>query len=224
VSTGSTQIRIISTEGLAGPQLSFRATADTATHPLIVTPLSKTPVGESLTAAHLADYTVIAKSPPPGSPADLDIGGLPARRVYLRFDIPSRIIDSATVIRATLLLNQIANPALDPTDTVKILPHVGLATSAVTDPAKASQIIADISSDTLRVKPGESGMHQVELARAFTVWRQQDPKVTPRAIVLSAVAEGNTPLEIRFYSSEAAASLRPQLRISYTSKVPLGLP
>ncbi|HEV7837686.1 MAG TPA: hypothetical protein VGO75_06425 [Gemmatimonadaceae bacterium] len=224
VSSGSTQIRIIATEGLTGPQLSFRATADTATHPLTVTPLSKTPVGESLAAAHLADYTVIAKAPPPGSAADLDVGGLPARRVYLRFDIPSRIVDSTTVIRATLLLNQIANPALDPTDVVDILPHVVLATTAVADPSKASQIIADISTDTLRVKPGESGLRQLELARAFSVWRTQDATTTPRAIVLSSVAEGNTPLEIRFYSSEAAASLRPQLRISYTSKVPLGLP
>jgi hypothetical protein len=39
------------------------------------------------------------------------------------------------------------------------------------------------------------------------------------------VREGNSPLEIRFSSSEdVIAALRPQLRISYTSKVPLGLP
>lgn len=224
VSSASTQIRIISTEGQAGPQLSFRATPDTATRPLIVPGNSRTPVGESLAAAHLTDYTVIAKSPPPGSAADLDVGGLPARRIYLRFDIPSRIIDSSTVIRATLLLNQIPNTALDPTDTVNVLPHVVLATGAVTDPAKAAQIIADISTDTLRARPGDSGLRQLELARAFSVWRTQDPAVTPRAIALSSLEEGNTPLEIRFYSSEAAPSLRPQLRIGYTSKVPLGLP
>jgi hypothetical protein len=47
----------------------------------------------------------------------------------------------------------------------------------------------------------------------------------PRAIILKTVTEGNSPLEIRFSSSEdVVAALRPRLRISYTTKVPLGLP
>jgi hypothetical protein len=220
----SSQIRFASVEGLAGPRLSFRVSPDTATHPLVVLPLSTTPTGESLVATHLSDYTVIAKAPPRGGPGELDVGGLPARRVYVRFDIPDSIIDSTTVVRATLLLNQIPNPFLDPTDTVKVLPHLVLAGKAVTDPSKASQIIADVSTDTVRIQPGHAGLVQVELARAFAVWHSQDPTVTPRAIVLTSLTEGNSPLELIFYSSEAAPSLRPQLRISYTATVPLGLP
>ena len=189
-----------------------------------IAPNSRTPAGESITASHLSDYTVIAKSPPAGSPSNLDVGGLPARRVYLRFDIPSSIIDSTTVVRATLLLNQIPNSALDPTDTILILPTLVLAGRAVTDPAKAAQITADIALDTLKVKPGGSGLTQVELARAFSVWRTQSPDSTARAIVLRTLPEGNSPLEIRFSSSEDVAALRPRLRISYTSRVPLGIP
>jgi hypothetical protein len=181
-------------------------------------------VGESIAAGHLSDYTLVAKGPPPGSPSDLDIGGLPARRVYLRFNIPDSIIDSSTVVRATLLLNQIPNSALDPTDTVRITPHLVLAGKAVTDLSKASQIIAELTADTLIVRPGDSGLKQVEIARAFTIWRTQDTTTTPRAIVLSSLTEGNSPLEIRFSSSEAAPSLRPRLRISFTKQVPLGLP
>ena len=222
--TGSSQIRFLSTEGLGQPTLSFRATPDTTTHPIVVLPSSRTPTDESIVAAHLSDYTVIAKSPPPGSPSNLDVGGLPARRVYVRFDIPSSIIDSTTVVRATLLLNQIPNPLLDPNDTVKLLPHLVLAANAVTDPSKAAQIVADVSIDTLKIKPGGSGLVQVELARAFAYWRTQDATKTPRAIVLTSLNEGNSPLEITFYSSEAPAELRPQLRISYTATVPLGLP
>jgi hypothetical protein len=220
----SSQIRFGAVEGQASPQLSFRATPDTATRPLIVTPLSKTPTDESLVAAHLSDYTVIANAPPRGGPGDLDVGGLPARRVYLRFDIPSSIIDSTKVVRATLLLNQKPNPLLDPTDTVKILPHLVLAAKAVTDPSKASQIVADVSVDTVRVQPGHAGLTEVELGRAFAFWRSQDVSVTPRAIVLTSLTEGNSPLELIFYSSEAAPELRPQLRISYTANGPLGLP
>ncbi len=224
VSVGSTQMRFISTEGSFGPVMFFRATPDTATKPLTVSPFSKTPVGQSLLAANLTDYTVIAKAPPPAPPSILSVGGLPAHRVYILFNIPSNIIDSSTVIRATLLLNQLPNTGLDATDTVALLPQVVLAGRAVTDPAKAAQIIGGISTDTLKLKPGGSGVTNVELAKAFTLWRTQKPDTLPRAIVLRSTAEGNSPLELRFSSSEDIAALRPRLRISFTAKVPLGLP
>jgi hypothetical protein len=221
----SSQMRIISTEGGSPPTLSFRATPDTATPPLRLSPFSRTPTGEAIIAYNLSDYTVIAKRPPAASPSNLDVGGLPPRRVYVRFNIPLSIIDSATVVRATLLLNQIPNPSLDPTDTVLILPSLALAGKAVKDPTKAAQIVADIALDTLRVVPGGSGLRQVELARAFPIWRTQSPDTIPRAIVLKTFNEGNSPLEIRFSSSkDAVALLRPRLRISYTSRVPLGIP
>jgi len=224
VSIGSTQMRFLSSETGFGPLLFFRATPDTTTKPLQNFPFSKTPVGQGIIATDLADYTVIAKGPPPAPPGDLSVGGLPPHRVYIRFDIPSNIIDSATVVRATLLLNQLPNSELDPTDSVAILPQVVLAGSAVTDPVRAAQIIGTITVDTLMLKPGGSGQVNVELARAFTLWHTQRPDSLPRAIVLKSVFEGTSPLEIRFSSSEAVAALRPRLRISFTPKVPLGLP
>src|SRR5450759_4589528 len=108
--------------------------------------------------------------------------------------------------------------------TVPLLPQAVLAGRAVTDPAKAAQIIGAISVDTLKLKPGDSGPTNVELARAFTLWHTQKPDTLPRAIILRSVSEGNSPLELRFSSSEDIAALRPRLRISFTSKVPLGLP
>ena len=223
--SSSSQMRIISTEAGTPPTLSFRATPDTATAALALAPFSRTPVGEAIVAFHLSDYTAIAKGPPPGSPSDLDVGGLPPRRVYVQFNIPLSIIDSAIVVRATLLLNQIPNPLLDPTDTVLILPSLVLAGKAVTDPTKAAQIVADIALDTLRVLPGASGLREVELARAFPIWRTQSPDTVARAIVLKTLNEGDSPLEIRFSSSEeVVALLRPRLRISYTTRVPLGIP
>jgi hypothetical protein len=152
------------------------------------------------------------------------VGGFPPRRAYLRFDIPSSIVDSATIVRATLLLNQIPNPSLDPTDTVFVLPQIVLAGTIVSDPTKASQIVADISTDTAKVRPGDSGLTLVEVGRAFSVWRSQTPDSLPRAIILKSVREGNAPLEVRFYSREEVVALRPQLRISYTTNVPLRVP
>jgi hypothetical protein len=222
----SSQLTFFSTEaGLLGPEMFFRATPDTTTKPLNVQLFSKTPAGQSILAANLTDYTVIAKAPPPASGSTLAVGGLPPRRVYFRFDIPDSIIDSATVVRATLLLNQIGNSALDPTDSIRVVPQVVLAGRVVTDPVKAAQIIASISADTLTMKPGNAGLVNVELARAFSLWHSQSADTLPRAIVLKSVAEGTSALELRFSSNEdVVAALRPRLRISFTSRVPLGLP
>jgi hypothetical protein len=221
----SSQVRIISTEGGAPPTLVFRARPDTITAALSVAPFSRTPTGEAVVAYHLSDYTIIAKGPPPGPLTDLDVGGLPPRRVYIRFSIPLNIIDSTTVVRATLLLNQLPNSMLDPTDTVLILPSLVLAGKAVTDPTKAAQIVGDITLDTLKITPGGSGVTEIELVKAFPIWRTQSPDTVPRAIVLKTLNEGNSPLEIRFSSSEEALTLlRPRLRISYTNRVPLGIP
>ena len=220
----SAQLRIASTEGGLPPILSFRAVPDTVVKRITVNPVSRTPGDDPIVAAALADYTVIAKGPPPAPPSVLVVGGFPPRRAYLRFDIPSSIVDSSTIVRATLLLNQIPNPSLDPTDTVFILPQLVLAGNVVSDPTKASQIVADISADTVKARPGDSGQTLVEVGRAFGVWRGAKPDSLPCAIILKSLREGNTPLEIRFSSREDVAALRPQLRISYTTNVPLRIP
>jgi len=222
--SSSSQLVFFAVEGGRSPVMFFRATPDTATAPLAVVPFSRTPANESLVAQHLSDYTIIAKGPPEAPPSVLSVGGLPPRRVYVRFDIPSKIIDSSTVVRATLLLNQIPNSSLDPGDTIRVVPQVVLAGTAVTDPSKAAQIIGNISADTLKITAGHAGNVDVELANAFTLWRTQKPDTLPRAIVLKSAVEGTSPIEMRFSSSEDIATLRPRLRISYTTRVPLGLP
>ena len=224
--TGSTssQMDFISAEAGQPAVLYFRATPDTMTKPLNVSLLSKTPVDESIAATHLTDYTVIAKAPVQAPLTDLAVGGLPPTRIYVRFNIPLNIIDSSTVVRATLLLNQIPNTSIDPGDTVRLLPGLVLAGNAVKDPAKAAQIATDIALDTVLLTPGGSGVKSVELARAFAAWRTQSPDTTARALVLRSLTEGSSPLEVSFSSSEAAIGLRPQLRISFTPRVPLGLP
>jgi hypothetical protein len=46
----------------------------------------------------------------------------------------------------------------------------------------------------------------------------------PRAIVLRSSLEGEFPSEFYFYSSEAPASLRPRVEISYIPRVDFSLP
>ncbi len=226
VSTGSTQLLFVSGQGRSPPFLRFRVSADTAVRPLIITPYSKTPADENfvIVANNLADYTVFARRPPEGSLSDLSVGGYPPRRTYLRFTIPANILDSSTIIRATLLLDQIPNPLLDPTDSVIIVPQLVLAGVSVTDPTKAAQIVTEFGPDTLMARPGESGLKLIEIGRAFAIWRGIKASDMPYAIILRTNNEGRSPLEIRFSSLEAAPAQRPRLRISYTNAVPLGLP
>jgi len=224
VSIGSSQISFFSEESGLPTRLRFRVSADTVIPPYFIQPFSQTPTDDPIARENLGDYTIFARRPPEGSPVDLEVGGIPARRTVFRFDIPSSIIDSSTIVRATLLLNQISNPMLDPTDTVFVLPQLSLAGSAVTDPAKAAQIITGLGIDTVKVRPGDSGPVLIELASAFPVWTALKPSETPRVVVLRSRDEGVSPLQVRFYSLEAAPGLRPRLRISYTNEVPLGLP
>jgi hypothetical protein len=220
----SVQLRIVSQEGAGATLLSFRATPDTTVAKIQLFPYSKTPVNQPILANSLADYTLLVKGTATGSLDMLNVGGLPPRRVYMRFNIPAFILDSVDVIRATLLLTQQANNAIDPGDTILIVPQFSLAAIAVTDVAKAAQITGLANTDTLRITPGGSGLRQIEVANVIGVWRTQDPAETPRALVLLTNLEGTSPLEARFFSAEAAPDLRPRLRISYSLRKQTGLP
>ena len=224
VSLESSQLLFTSEEGGTGPILRFRVSPDTTTAPFSLAPFSKTPTDDAIAAVRLGDYTVFAKRPPEGGPTELDVGGIPVRRSYFRFDIPAAILDSSTIVRATLLLNQVPNPLLDPTDTVFVVPQIVLAGVEVTDPTKAAQIISPLGIDTVRVRPGNAGLTLVEVAPAFQFWRTFKASETPHAIVLRSRNEGTSPLQARFSSLEASPALRPRLRISYINEVPLGLP
>jgi hypothetical protein len=221
----SVQLRLLSQEGAGTPTLlSYRVSPDTTVAKVTLSPASRTPLNQPILAASLSDYTLLVKGTATGAPSLLNVGGLPARRVYMRFNIPSFIVDSVDVVRASLLLTQLPNASIDASDTVKIVPQVGLAATAVTDVAKAAQISTAITADTLRITPGGTGLKLLEVANLIAVWRSQKVEDTPRALVLISSLEGTSPLEARFYSAEAAPDLRPRLRISYSSRNSTGLP
>ena len=221
----SVQLRLLSQEGAGSPSiLSYRVSPDTTIAKVVLAPSSKTPENQPILATSFADYTLLVKGTATGPVSQLNIGGLPARRVYMRFNLPSFIIDSVDVVRATLLLTQQPNIGLDPGDTILIIPNVGLAANSVTDIAKAAQIAATVNTDTLKVTPGGSGLKTLELANVIALWRAQTAADTPRSLILITTLEGTSPLEARFYPIESAPDLRPRLRISYSSRKSTGLP
>jgi hypothetical protein len=219
VAAGPTQMRVFASASGLGPSLSFRPSTDTAIAKITVNPFSKTPSGDQTLASDLRDYIVYAHLQSTGVTPMLEVGGVPGVRSYLRFDIPGWLIDSTGIVRAELILTQTPASGLDVGDTLAVVPQVVAATTLVTDPELAAQVVysAAISGgDSIRTAPRDSGQVVIDIARILRLWRGIDVDEVPRALVLRTTSERLRPGRIRFFSSEAESALRPRLRISYT--------
>jgi hypothetical protein len=225
-STASAQIRLRSREGGGAPTISYDPSPDTAVKSIINSETSLTPTDNSTLKSDLTDYQLVAFSRATGAGSLLGVGGLPAQRSYLRFDIPSRLIDSATVVRATLLLTQLPATSVDATDTLTIYPQVVRAALTLTDVGRSAGIlnIPGLEIDSLRVRPSDGGLRAIEIVGALREWKAVGTTSLQRAIVLRSSTEGASAPAALFYSSEAAPELRPRLRITYVNKVQFGVP
>jgi hypothetical protein len=228
VATGSARVRFfgVGQAGLssASPVVTFDPATDTTFRPVQIFPSSVTPGSAELAAAYRTQ-TVVARTPRFADGADLVVGGLPARRTYLRFAVPARFVDSVDVVRASLLLTQRPSGAADPLDPgVTIRPLAVLATNAVTDLVRASELATGaLGLDTLQLDPTGAGVRALPVVNLVRAWRTL-PASTPRALVLRSALEGAQAAEVRFYSVEAPAGLRPRLRLSYVPRTNFGLP
>lgn len=227
VGAGLPQLRLLSANVSASATLRFRASADTGVAPLTVNPSSTTPDAPGFLKVGLTDYVVLANSGTPPDPQLLAIGGFPARRTFMRLDIPQRLLDSTTIVRATLILTQAPNPDSPAADEALTLAAVPvLASNAITDITRALTFAADVTVDTLRTKPSSAGEHEFEIVQLVRSWGQTDPEQAPRTIALRLPisTEGDVSGTVLFYSSEAAQSLRPRLKITYVPLVKFDLP
>jgi hypothetical protein len=223
------RVRIFSTQGGAstfGASLSFDPSTDTTYTPLVLAPISGTPAGNADLASGLRDFSFVARGNAAPSARDLVVGGVAGRRTFLRFALPARIADSTTVVRAVLRLVQQPSRGADPSDTVALVPDVVVASDAVTDIRRAVALTSSgrlFGVDSVRIVPTDSGAREVSLVGVVRSWRAL-PAGTQRAVVLRAALEGAQASDLRFYSLEAAAGLRPRLQISYIPRSNFGIP
>lgn len=232
-SDSSVQVRFFSSNGGASPILTYRGRSardtpsarDTAIFAVAVNSVSAAP-GEA-SSADLADYSLISGSLEPAPPATFSVGGLPGSRAFLRFSLPSAIVDSTTVVRATLILTQAPYRGVAQSDTVLVISRFVVAAPFV-EAGKAALLLADPRSvilPSLALVPADSGVRRFEIVNALRRWRFEDSTLTQRAIVLQSSGEGVLPQIVYFFSSEAPVhSLRPQLRLSYVPRSSSGLP
>ena len=208
-------------------QLRIVASKDTAARPVLVSPLSTTPTDVSFLADQLSDYSIVlrgANSTPAGL---LGVGGVPSRRVYFRLSIPSHIVDSTSIVRASLELTQMPNRRLNPKDSIYVFPSPIVAAPLVTDIRTALQFLggaASVGLDSLKLAPADSGVRSFEIVGLVRQWRLRDTTLTPRTLALRAGTEGQAPQEINFFSSRAGNAVRPRLRLTYAPQTSTGLP
>lgn len=225
---GHGDLLIASTNKWAGTTLSFRPSPDTAVARVNVTPLSRTPTNQSFLAGPLADYVVIAAGAVPAMPTFVSVGGEPSRRAYLRFDVPSVIVDSSTIVRATLLLIQAPNRyGADRLDTVRVIPAAVTVSPEVTSYFTALQFLSAEGSFGLFGKtmtPADSGLREMDIVGLVRTWRGISTTMNPRVIGLRSGQESMSGAEVDFYSTRAPLAVRPRLRITYVPRTSFGVP
>lgn len=213
-----------------GPSFSYFPDTDTTGLAAFTSvPRSVTPFDDSLLQGELQNYPIVVIGSSPRVAQRLDVGGMPARRVYLRFRLPSKIVDSATVVRATLTLKVKGFGGFLPGDSLTIFPQGVIATSAITDPTKAAAFVGSntlIGIDTVRASPASVDSVNIEFVNAVRRWSGHKTDSVTRAIVLRIANEGANPLVASFFAAGPTipAAQRPHIHISYINPTGFGLP
>lgn len=227
IAGGSGQLRAISfVNGAGAPSVVFDPSTDTVYAPQQITPSTIVPNTTADVELAYSVYTISDLASPPPGLGTLVVGGFPAYRSYLRFNVPSRITDSSTIVRAEVLFTQRPSSFGNARDSVALLALVPTTTELVSDLRRVLDLSAAGSFagvDSTRMVPASSGVRAVNILALARTWRTL-PTNVPRAIAFKIGLEGGQPAELRFYSSEAAATLRPRLRITYLPRSEFALP
>jgi hypothetical protein len=226
VSSQGYDLQFGSTQSGQPVTLRMKASMDTAAKAVTVSPLSQTPANQTFLAGPLADYSIVVRGGFATGVNLIGVGGVPTRRTLLRFNVPSRIVDSTTIVRASLLLTQSPNRRLAARDSVYVFPSAVLVQSSITDVRTLLQFVSasGIYGDSIPMAPADSGVRSFEVVRLVRTWHGTSGEVSPRSIVLRSSGEGGKPGEIDFFSSKAGAAVRPRLRITYVPQTSFGLP
>jgi hypothetical protein len=159
--------------------------------------------------------SVVAGAPAPGT---VVVGSQPAARSFLRFDVPSFLLDSAVILRATLELHLLA-------------PVSGVPGQSL--PIQAAPVIryfggkSVIFGDTLgqgrgTVTVGDTGTAEIEMARVLRLWRRSDPDSLPRVVELRALNEIFNLSELT--AAGGAGPAAPRLRVTFQRPFRFGVP
>jgi hypothetical protein len=151
----------------------------------------------------------------------LAVGGEPSARVLLRFELPARIKDSATIVRATLELTPVAPITGLPSDPARLLARAVLADLGAKSPVNSTP--GRVPADTL--ENGTPGTVSLEAVRLVELWLGATTRPSALVLALAPDLESASFSRPVFYSTRAAdMALWPRLRISYLLSFPFENP
>jgi hypothetical protein len=163
--------------------------------------------------------TFVSATTPALDSLRLTVGGEPSSRALIRFDLPQRLQDSATVVRATLELIP-TRPILGlPTD-----PSLLVAKAVLADLGAKSPVTEEpsfISSDTLT--PGTADTVRLDVTNMVRLWQSATVE-RPEAIFVSLLPEAATFMRAEFGSSRSPDVGGPRLRLTYMLAFPFENP
>ncbi|MBY0489205.1 MAG: hypothetical protein K2R93_05145 [Gemmatimonadaceae bacterium] len=227
ITAGKGQLRLLAfSSGAAAPSVQYDPSTDTTYAPIIVPANTSIPQGTTEQILAYTVYNLLDVGSPPPPTNTLTVGGFPAWRSYLRFQIPARISDSSTIVRAQLLLTQRPSYFGNFADSVALLPIIPTGTALVTDLRRLLDLSADgvfASVDSTRLVPRDSGVKSINVLTLARSWPAL-PSGVARSLAFRISGEGAQPAELRFFSSEAPVGLRPRLRITYLPRTEFALP
>jgi hypothetical protein len=235
VSSGTVLLSVGATDGLRDAKLRFRPAADSGLPTFTLPPRSATPQNVPGVAAALADFTWVVTGSLPVPANEIAVGGAPGARTYLGLSVPEFITDSTNVVRATLELVQRPYRGTRLRDTLAVYPLL-VVTGTAADIARSAAIaIPAVSAlraqlgqksftDSLKLVVTDSGVRRFDITAAVREWRLSGPTGMRRAVVLRIAPENHETGQVRFFSREAAAGVRPRLRLVYTARPGSGLP
>jgi hypothetical protein len=161
--------------------------------------------------------TYFATADVPAPPGALVVGGIPSARAFLRLAVPSAIVDSSTVVRATLILVPVTPVVGPPGDTLILL---GAGISA--DVGAKSPLVG-VPADSVafrvgRVAVGSTDTLRLDVTDLVRSWRANPTR--PRVIVVRAVPEGGSLSAAALGSSLLGGA--PILQVTWIPPVTLG--
>jgi len=169
-------------------------------------------------ALSAAFNTYVSEVPDVADTTLLSVGGAPSARSMLRFSLPPRILDSATIVRATLELTPVTPITGLPTDPARLLARAVLSDVGAKSPV--SVLAGRVPEDTLEAGTAAISM---EVVRLVELWLGATNR--PTALMLSLDPEASSFSHATFYSSRADdPALRPRLRLSYLLSFPFETP
>jgi hypothetical protein len=150
----------------------------------------------------------VAGPPPPLTSGTVRVGGIPSFRTLLRLAVPAAILDSASIVRATLLLVP-SEPVLGaPGDTFRLRAEP-LATDRGPKSPTLTSSNSGIGDNSALVFVGATDTVRIDITTILRLWAADTTR--PEALFLRSGQEAFRVAELRFFAS----GLLPGLHVTY---------